>query len=125
MTKYIGVILILLINYIYDHNASAESTGWCVFYFSSFYICIGIICLDDLFSGGTITRKIYSVISILFFIRATYEISLVNLPFDEYMLAANSKLSSALFLITAIVFFALLIITNWKSWVRNLKSIGK
>jgi len=125
MIKYIGIILLLLINYIYDHNAPPNSTGWCVFYFSSFYICIGIICLEDMFSGGPITRKIYSVISILFFIRAAYEISLVNLPFDEYMIAANSKLSSALFWITAIVFFTLLIIRNWKSWVRNLRSIGK
>jgi UDP-N-acetylmuramyl pentapeptide phosphotransferase/UDP-N-acetylglucosamine-1-phosphate transferase len=125
MIKYVVIISFLFINFLFENYCPGKSTGWSVFYFGSLYMCMGILCLEDLFKNGRLTRKIYSTISVLIFIRAGYEFSLVNLPYEEYYLAANSELSTILFASVTIVFFAILIINNHRSWVKNLKNIGK
>jgi hypothetical protein len=125
MIKYIGTILFLLSNFIFDRYALEENTGWSIFYFVTLYVALGLAVCDDLFTKGMLTRKIYSIIALFYFARALYELKFIGYSWDDYMKSANSELSAWLFILSLIVLIIGIIINNSKLWVKNLKNIGK
>ena len=125
MIKYIATILFLLSNLIYDKYALPRDIGWSIFYFVSLYFTLGLVLCDDLLIGNILTRKIYLIIAILYFIRGFYELKFIGYPYELYMRSANSDLSIWLFMSALIILIVGIAINNSKLWVRNLKSIGK
>lgn len=126
MIKYIGILLFLLTNYLFDSFAPPKSTEWSVFFFSSMYISLFLITLDEAISDhGRITRKIYWAISGVFILRSIYELWLIQLPYKEYIESANSNISCGLFLIVFILFITIIFVKNRKIWLRKLKNAGK
>lgn len=126
MIKYIGILYFLMANYVFDTLSVPKSTGWSVFYFSSVYISLFLITIDDaIHDHGRLTRKIYQAISLVFLMRAIYELCLIRLDYQQYMISANSYSSGILFLVIFILIILTIIIKNWPTWLRNLKNTGK
>ena len=125
MIKYIGTILFLLSNFIFDRFALDGNVGWSIFYFSSLYFTLGLVLCDDLFTAGILTRKIYLLIALFYFARALYELKFIGYSWEDYMKSANSELSAWLFILSLVVLIVGVIANNSKLWARNLKNIGK
>lgn len=122
MIKYIGILYFLMANYLFDTLSVPKSTGWSVFYFSSIYISLFLITIDNaIIDHGRLTRKIYQAISFVFLLRAVYELSLAGLDYNKYMLSANSYLSCSIFLIVFVLVILIIILKNRSEWLRKLK----
>lgn len=97
MFRFIGKSYLLFAFFLFDAKAPSGSTGWSVFYFTSIFLAIALIDFDDVLTGSKLSKMFYSIASLILIGRASYEFSLRNLKYEDYMLSANSEISKYVF----------------------------
>jgi hypothetical protein len=125
MFKFIGFIYLLFAWFLFDVKAPPQNIGWSIFWFSSIFIALGTISIDDIIGSSKLSRIFYIIASLILFARAGYELSLCNLSYEKYMVSVDSKLSGYVFAGYTLFAFMGLCLKNYKKWVTILRKTGK
>lgn len=124
MLTLIGIVLFFASEMIYDRFAphlagTIADTNWLILYFASHYIAIAFVCLDQsLFNFTKWMRWIFTLFGLLSFCYSIIELSLLNVPYEAYIIGIENKIVSniSLFIITFITG-----IISYSLWHKRLK----
>jgi hypothetical protein len=118
MLTLVALFFFVLTQFVYDYTAIGDSTNWSIFYFSTTYLSFTLIAFDLIFKESSKAIR-YTALSMgLYFIFLIFlEITLINVPFDEYMQKVND---THIAIGAGIVLCFLLIFISIKAWERRL-----
>lgn len=108
MISLIGISIICLAHLVYDYFGMGGSTNWSIYYFTSIYLGIITVAFDVICKEQSKTVRYIALSMGLYFLTyLIWELTFINVPFDQYMKRVNNYnmliISSTIFGITVLV----------------------
>jgi hypothetical protein len=117
MLTLIGISIFALAEFFFDHFAVGGSTNWSIYYFVSLYIAFAIISIDLFIKAEKSVEYTGMAFTIFFIVLAVYELTFINVPFDNYIVSVNEN--KLRILTIGLLCIALLFITL-SAWGKRL-----
>jgi hypothetical protein len=115
MLTLIGIFIFALAEFLFDYFASAQSTNWYIFYFSSTYLSIGLIAFDLMMRETSKAMQWAAVgFAIFFIVLMGMEIAYINKPFVEYINNVNENKIRVLTMGLLSIFLLFTITLSWE-----------
>jgi|GEM_PF-3913602 len=117
MLTLIGIAIIALAEWLFDYKAVGGSTNWSIFYFASIYLSVALISVDLFIRASKSIKYTGMAFAIFFVVLAIYELTFINVPFDDYIVSVNEN--KLRIITTGLMCIALLFI-NLLAWGKRL-----
>ena len=102
------IVILLLVDTIYDSYAVLHSTNWAIFYFASHYIIYGLMALRTIKTTNSYYLYLCISVSAGYFLRAIVELAKIGMPYEDYVISASSWVADLSFALVVIVLMVLL-----------------
>jgi len=113
--SYWAVWLFVIVEVIFEYFAMGESTNWSIFYFSSVYLSISMVCADLFFYETAKAVRATSIAFCLFFVvLIVLELKHINMPFLEYMVSVNDDKTRVMAFAVIIIATLGILISTWE-----------
>lgn len=91
MLTLIGISIFGLAEFLFDYLAVGGSTNWSIYYFVSLYMAFALISFDLFLKAIKSIKYTGIAFSLFFAVLAIYELTFINVPFDNYIVSVNEN----------------------------------
>jgi hypothetical protein len=111
MLTYLGILLFIFAEMIFSEYAPEKSTNWSIFYFSSVFVSMIMISLNEIIrSYKKVMVYLFCVCCLFFIMLLGQQLLLINSDYDFYMKSVNDSFIDKLRHLFIIISFVVIII---------------
>lgn len=118
MLTFLGILLFILVQLIYDSYCVYDCTNCSIFYFTGLYVSFLIICIDKfLYEYDRVIKNYMISAIILFSILIIRELTLINSEYTYYIQSVNSRIAK----ISGMIYFAITSFLITYKFIQNVR----